>query len=304
MLHVVLRDEQRRLNTIAEHQGQDDFDHMNQYFGLQMHGPDQLPFPFGDERSRGNRFYNAKSEHPCPICYMYRTRTGRRPDFCDVCRNIPECGLCHRRYPKTGTEEIDGFWLGNGLRVVEYVGSNRPDKEKAEPKGGNKARKGKRRSSQLGLSKDSAPRASVSRVVTLTYDELDELKHALFPSETGPGFATSVSSSETCQDKETQSLGINVCDWTNFGAEISERMKAMTERMDESDKECIEAHNRMKDLLKNDQASDWECTEALVDLFSRLTFRQQLLSESARVIESWSEAVKKLSRLSAMKGRC
>ncbi|ROT38180.1 hypothetical protein SODALDRAFT_324592 [Sodiomyces alkalinus F11] len=269
---------------------------------LQTHGPDQLPYPFedeiGDDKSSRYRFYDMKNEYPCPVCHMYRARAGRRPDFCDVCRNVPDCEFCRHDYPKTGKERFDGFSLGNGLRVVEYIRSNGPGKKKPKSKG-TKRTKGKSKTSPLHKEKEACV-PSVSRTITLTYDELDDLKD-IFQNPTGSTLSIPIMQTpETGNSKRTEEPGNSVVDWENFAMEVCEEMTSLTKHMEKTDKRCIEAHDKMDELMKSIQPSDKECAEAFRELSASLSSREQLLYEAARVAKDWSRAMEGLEQASMM----
>ncbi|KAL2752998.1 hypothetical protein ACRALDRAFT_2030084 [Sodiomyces alcalophilus JCM 7366] len=294
----------RQFHKHNQFYAQDNDDYTNPYFSYfshQMHGPDQLPFPFVDRIwDKKERRYCTKNEYPCLICPRYRARTGRRPDFCDVCRNAPDCKFCRHDYPKTGKGAVRGFRLGSGLRVAEYVRSDRRGSLRGKPED-RKGTNGRRKASLLDQKKTSVSRASGNQIITLTYDELDELKDIFIKSSTG--LATSVSippGPMTGKEDESESREKSVDDWKRLAVEVCEKMRSLTKRMEESDKECIEAHDKMDDLMKRDPTSEQERTEGFKELYDSLLSRQQLLSETARVVEDWSRAMKGLDRLGAM----
>ncbi|KAG7151943.1 hypothetical protein HYQ46_012236 [Verticillium longisporum] len=76
--------------------------------------PDLAPF----DKELGSRLL-----YPCGNCHLFILYLKRKPDFCDVCRMIPDCKDCGRDYPEMGGQGVRrpsiGFTFPNG-NVATY----------------------------------------------------------------------------------------------------------------------------------------------------------------------------------------
>ncbi|KAM0276733.1 hypothetical protein ACHAQH_006444 [Verticillium albo-atrum] len=76
--------------------------------------PDLKPF----DKVLGGRLI-----YPCSNCHLFVLSLKRKPDFCDVCRMIPDCKDCGRDYPEMGGHGVRrpsiGFTFPNG-NVATY----------------------------------------------------------------------------------------------------------------------------------------------------------------------------------------
>ncbi|KAM0322157.1 hypothetical protein ACHAQA_009646 [Verticillium albo-atrum] len=61
-------------------------------------------------------------KYPCGNCHLFVLHLKRRPDFCDVCREIPDCKDCGRDYPEMSEDGMRrpsiGFTFPNGNVAV------------------------------------------------------------------------------------------------------------------------------------------------------------------------------------------
>ncbi|KAG7143718.1 hypothetical protein HYQ45_000135 [Verticillium longisporum] len=76
--------------------------------------PDLAPF---------NKELGSRLLYPCGNCHLFILYLKRKPDFCDVCRMIPDCKDCGRDYPEMGGQGVRrpsiGFTFPNG-NVATY----------------------------------------------------------------------------------------------------------------------------------------------------------------------------------------